>query len=114
MTLAQVEVPENARERGWDDFTAGASAKYTRAVTRALMEMQLPDAVSCPLLVAVGENETQPARQAARKLLALYPGAVGVIAPGLHHLWNLQDPDLFSAAVRAWVNGKDLPAKLTH
>jgi hypothetical protein len=96
----------------WDDLTAGATTEYTRAVTHALMEMELPGTVGCPLLVAVGEKETQPARDAARKLLKLYPSACGVVAPGLHHLWNLQDPVLFNETVRAWAAGKELPKKL--
>jgi pimeloyl-ACP methyl ester carboxylesterase len=107
--LDQLGVPDSGRELVWEDIVSGATPAYSRAVIRALMEMELPQAVSCPLLVAVGEKETPPARQAAKKLLRLYPQAQGIVVPGLHHLWNLQNPELFSNTVRAWVSGKKLP-----
>jgi pimeloyl-ACP methyl ester carboxylesterase len=111
-TLRSLAVPADCRELVWDDFLHGATVEYNRAVLLALMAMELPERVDCPLLVAVGEQETIPARQAARKLLSLYPQAWGVVAPGLRHLWNLQDPGLFSDTVRGFVTGRPLPEKL--
>lgn len=109
MTLQQLALPEAYRELVWEDLVSGASQAYSRAVIQSLMTMDLPAALACPLLVAVGEKETPPARQAAQKLLRLYPQAQGIVPPGLHHLWNLENPDLFSDTVRAWVSGKPLP-----
>lgn len=112
MMVRQLAVPQAMQELVWDDFVGGATAGYTRMVTRALMEMELPSEVNCPLLAAVGGKETSAARQAAAKLLRLYPAARGIRAPGLHHLWNLDAPDLFNRTARAWELGEDLPNEL--
>jgi pimeloyl-ACP methyl ester carboxylesterase len=113
-SLKTLGVPADYRDLVWDDFVQGGTEAYNRAVIHALMEMDLPAQISCPLLVAVGEKETQPARQAAQKLLKLYPQAVGISPPGLHHLWNLQDPDLFCETVRAFVTDRPLPERLAR
>lgn len=104
--LNQLAVPEKFRDLVWDDLIQGAAPAYTRSVLRALMDMDLPASIHCPLLVAVGEKETIPARDAAKKLLAMFPQAQGMVVQGLHHLWNLEDPDLFSNTVRVWVRGE--------
>ncbi|CPU63667.1 Uncharacterised protein [Mycobacteroides abscessus] len=31
------------------------------------------------------------------------PDAVVRLAPGMHHQWSAEDPDLFSAMIRSWV-----------
>jgi pimeloyl-ACP methyl ester carboxylesterase len=103
MTMKQLCVPEGARELVWDDFMRGATPAYTRQMIEALMTMELPETIDCPLLVTVGGKETLPARQAARKLLKCYPQARAQVAPGLHHLWNLENPDLFNQTVREFV-----------
>ena len=110
--LDALDVPPAHRDLVWEDLVEGSTEGYNRAIFKALMAMELPEQVGCPLLVAVGEKETIPARQAAQKLLARYPRAVGVTAPGLKHLWNLQDPALFSETVRAFATGRPLPEKL--
>jgi len=110
--LDALDVPEAYRGLVWEDLVQGSTVQYNRAVFQALMAMELPEQVNCPLLVAVGEKETIPARQAAQQLLARYPQACGVTVPGLRHLWNLQDPALFCETVRAFVAGRPLPEKL--
>jgi hypothetical protein len=53
-------------------------------------------------LVAVGGKETPFARSMARKLVSQIPGAEGILIPGLGHVWNMQDPQLFAQVARAW------------
>ncbi len=113
-SLDALEVPADFRDLVWDDLVEGSTEDYNRAIFKALMAMKLPEEIHCPLLVAVGEKETIPARQAAQKLLARYPQSVGVMAPGLRHLWNLQDPGLFSSTVHAFVTGRPFPERLTR
>jgi len=113
-TLRMLSVPDAYRDLVWDDLVEGATETYNRAVFKALMALELPAQINCPLLVAAGEKETLPARRAAQRLLALYPQAVGVSVPGLHHLWNLQDPGLFSETVRAFALGQPLPERLNR
>jgi len=76
------------------------------------MRQQLPESIASPLLVTVGEKETLPAKQAARKIAGLYPSATSRLIPKLGHVWALQDPDLFAATVKAWVNQTPLPSAL--
>jgi pimeloyl-ACP methyl ester carboxylesterase len=70
---------------------------------------QMPEAISQPLLMVVGEKEMKAARGIARGYLKRYPGAKGVVAPGASHAWCLQFPDLFAELVRRWVTDKPLP-----
>lgn len=112
MMFDQLHLPEAARSLVWDDFVAGTTPAYNRSVIKALMDMQLPVPTPYQMLVAVGEKETPAARQAAHKLLALYPSSIGVIAPDLRHLWNLEQPDLFTDTVHALISGGVLPKTL--
>lgn len=107
--LNDLAVPEQYRDLVMEDLVQGTSPAYLRSMLRAMMDLDLPKTVGCPLLVAVGEKEPIPARETAKKLLAMYPAAQGIVLPGLHHLWNLENSALFSDTVRAWVNGKSLP-----
>jgi len=112
-TLNQLAVPESMRHLVYDDLNKG-STQYTRDVIRELMSLDLPERIQCPLLVAVGENETWAARSAARTLLTRHPQAKGITVPGKHHLWNLDDPELFSKTVRAWMNDEPFPIGVTE
>ena len=38
--------------------------------------------------------------------------AKGVLAPGLHHAWNGENPELFTALIRASATGTPLPNEL--
>lgn len=75
-------------------------------------QIETPTADRWPVLVLVGEKETCTAKGMARRLAATIPGAVGRLVPGAGHLWNLQEPELFSATVRAWVTDEPLPPVL--
>ena len=111
-TIKQQGIPDQYRDLLYDDLLKTATESFTRTTIRALMSMQLPTAYAGPLLVCVGGKETPTARQAAQKLVDVLPNSRGVIAPGLKHVWNLQQPDLFSDTVRAWVMEHPLPAAL--
>ncbi|WP_127573820.1 alpha/beta fold hydrolase [Georgenia faecalis] len=69
-------------------------------------------AVPVPTLVLAGGRESRGITAAVRTLPALLPRAEGRVAPGLGHGWNVEDPELFTATVRAWVRGTPLPAAL--
>jgi pimeloyl-ACP methyl ester carboxylesterase len=108
----QFGIPPQYRDLFRDDMLASFDPSLNRRVTEALMTMVVPERAVVPTLVAVGSRETIPARQAARRLVTTIQGARGVVAPGLGHVWNLQDPDLFCGMVRAWVEGTPLPRSL--
>ena len=75
-------------------------------------EIVMPSTTTSPTLVAVGEKETFFARAAARSLCRGIPGAKGIMALGVGHVWNLQAPGLFTDMVRSWLQDLPLPLGL--
>lgn len=70
------------------------------------------NAVTVPLLFVTGEKDIALNRRSVVWLAGQAPCAVGVYAPGVHHGWNGEDPALFNAMTRAWIEGQPLPAPL--
>jgi pimeloyl-ACP methyl ester carboxylesterase len=109
-------------------FQFGISSKYTgilgedmkrmdpalmvEVLTQSYLDIRTPVRTSIPVLVAVGGKETPFAKSMARSLVRQIPGARGIIIPGLGHVWNMQDPQLFASVARAWFNEGKLPAEL--
>jgi hypothetical protein len=88
---------------------------FLRRLFAALTRLEMPRAVSAPLLVAVGSREPGASRlygRIATRALRLYPAARGVAMPGGDHAWPLQFPDVFAEMVRAWVTDRPLPSVL--
>lgn len=66
-----------------------------------------------PVLAVAGEKEAADVTGTLDAFTALLPNATTAVAPGAHHGWNGEFPDLFTAMIEAWVNDKPLPAALT-
>jgi pimeloyl-ACP methyl ester carboxylesterase len=105
-------IPEQYHDMFREDMLLTSYAAFYEHIFKSLMSMQLPCDSSVPTLVAVGERETIPAKQAAKKLVTCLKRSQGVIAPGVSHVWNLQAPDLFTEMVRAWIEDCPLPGAL--
>jgi pimeloyl-ACP methyl ester carboxylesterase len=103
---------EAQRALVYDDLLRAGDPGLNQRVARGLMAHRLPENSATPLLVLVGEQETAPAKAAARGPLSHIPGAVGRLVPGVNHVWNLQAPDLFNRVMRAWVTQTPLPPEL--
>ncbi len=112
MAVRQFGIPAEYADTFREDMALSTTAAFTRNYTRALMNMVLPEEVSVPVLVAVGQRETVVARRAAQKLVRRIPGAQGVQVPAVGHVWNLEAPALFTETVRAWIAGEPLPPSL--
>ncbi len=95
----------------YDDLVISSNTSFTLRLLEAIASLELPVHNPRPLLAVVGEKET-PAARAVVKDLAKLPNTTAVIVPKLHHLMAVQDPDVFCAIVRAWVERKPLPATL--
>jgi pimeloyl-ACP methyl ester carboxylesterase len=72
-----------------------------------------------PVLVVTGEHEYKQMKESARDLLAVLPHAQGRTIDfgkgstlAKEHNWALTAPQLFAAAVKAWVEDQPLPAKI--
>ena len=63
-------------------------------------------------LTVVGEKEMAINKRAALLVAETMPNAIHRVAPGCHHAWNGERPDLFNAMIRAWVDGTPLPDEL--
>lgn len=75
------------------------------------VKMQVPQSVTAPILVTVGQKEDVMMKRAAQRLGRALP-ARAVMAPGVGHIWNLEAPDLFTQTVRAWMTDQPLPTQL--
>ena len=65
--------------------------------------------IIAPTLAIAGGRDSAFVRDDSLTLIGeAIPDAVTAIAPGLHHHWNVEDPELFNDAVRAWVTGQTL------
>ncbi|MGD0353981.1 MAG: alpha/beta hydrolase [Dehalococcoidia bacterium] len=111
-TMHQQGIPTRYHELLHDDLLAGSSVQFMNHIITSLKELELPAQIDMPLLVCVGERENWLAKRIARGLLARFPSARGLVAPGGSHVWCLQFPGLFADMVRAWVTDKLLPPSL--
>jgi 3-oxoadipate enol-lactonase len=62
-------------------------------------------AIAVPTLVIVGEEDALTPVDDSRALTAAIPDSTLTILPGAGHLSNLETPEAFTAAVRAWLAG---------
>jgi len=61
------------------------------------------------ILAVAGEKESRLARAGLATLRALLPQARTWIAPGMHHVWSIEDAELFTRMVIGWVDDGSLP-----
>jgi pimeloyl-ACP methyl ester carboxylesterase len=106
LALGPYQVPAASRAALSSDLHRTFTPTLVRHLVEAMADQELPAAATAPTLVLAG------ARAAARRVLASVRGARGAVVPGAGHLWNLQEPALFVAVLRAWVSGAALPASL--
>ncbi|MBL8096434.1 MAG: alpha/beta fold hydrolase [Anaerolineales bacterium] len=95
-----------------EDLAAVPGDTLARFLLATYADILTPTATQSPTLVVVGNRETPFARWQARRLAETIPGARAARAPGLGHVWNLQNPNLFNAMVRAWMLDRPLPQEL--
>ncbi|MFZ4893554.1 alpha/beta fold hydrolase [Plantibacter sp. Mn2098] len=64
------------------------------------------ESVDVPTLVLAGAKEPRVARRSTTVIASVMPGAVAAVAPGVGHMWNIDDPELFGRTVRLWVRDR--------
>ncbi len=65
--------------------------------------------VQAPTVAVAGEKDSSAVTRGSLELLGRgIPGAVIAIAPGMHHQWNVEAPELFTSLVREWITGRTL------
>ncbi|MFN8528318.1 MAG: alpha/beta hydrolase [Anaerolineae bacterium] len=86
-----------------------------RRVWEEAAEFRVPASlreVNTPTLITAGSRESEIIVKAVGTIAQRMPRAQGRLAPGRGHGWNVEDPDLFTAMVRAWITGTPLPSRL--
>jgi pimeloyl-ACP methyl ester carboxylesterase len=111
LILHQFHIPQRYYDLLLEDVHAvkpEALSHFNHELTR----IELPHHVQAPLLILVGQKETFVAKRCAREMIQAIPGSLGMIAPDVGHVWNLEAPDLFAATIRAWITNASLPQEL--
>lgn len=70
----------------------------------------IPDAVlglvRARALAVAGERDSSAVTGGSlRRIARGIPGSLTAVAPGMHHQWNVEDVELFNAALRTWLEG---------
>lgn len=136
--MYRISIPPFRNSDGWIrlnmKYSAGIPAEYFAQFKKDFQDMtedefvnlmlanqgfRLPaglEKASAPTLVLAGKHEYLTMQQSVRELAAALPNATaGLINLGKdsslakEHNWALTAPQLFAAAVRAWVKGHPLP-----
>lgn len=69
--------------------------------------------LTAPILATVGEKESRTFRDALDEVTSRVPHAAARLAPGMHHIWDVEDPDLFHTTLAHWLaTGEPSPALL--
>ena len=69
--------------------------------------------LTSPFLAIVGEKEPRAIRDAMGEVTSRVPHAFARLAPGMHHVWDVEDPELFHDALAHWLTtGLPSPALL--
>ncbi len=58
--------------------------------------------------VAGGRDSPAIRRDSLARLRAAVPQARLAVAPGMHHQWNIEDVELFNAALRPWLTSREV------
>lgn len=114
-TLQQQDIPEKYYADLYEDILMSSTPKFLKPVYSELTKLEMPEQISCPLLVCVGEKEPGAAKlygQISLRPLKKYPSARGAVMPQGGHVWALQFPDIFAQMVRAWITDHPLPSIL--
>ncbi|MDF9875072.1 alpha/beta fold hydrolase [Cellulosimicrobium cellulans] len=98
-------IPADAR----DLFVRSGLAIRRETMARLLPDVyggRWPDGLAesgARVLAVAGGRDLRAARSALATIERRVPDAVARLAPGMHHQWSAEDPDLFSAMIRSWV-----------
>lgn len=68
--------------------------------------------VSAPLMAIAGEREMRYFHDCLQVVRAARPDATIGLAPGMHHAWNAEDPELFNRILRTWLDERAAHADL--
>lgn len=109
-----MHVPPEMRSAFTENLLAMSMEAYRR-ICKEVAYCHVPDSlrsVRVPTLITAGSRESKIITQGVRVISEMMPDAEGWFAPGLGHGWNVEDPSLFNAMIRAWITDAPLPSRL--
>jgi pimeloyl-ACP methyl ester carboxylesterase len=109
----QFGIPSQYIEVLGEDMKRMDPAVMVKVLMQSYLDIRTPVNTSIPVLVVVGGRETPFAKSMARDLTHQIPGAKGIVIPGLGHVWNMQDPQLFAMIARSWFIEGKVPERMT-
>jgi pimeloyl-ACP methyl ester carboxylesterase len=106
-----------------DDESLEMFLETARRTDAGALRRIADEAISAPLpaglerirtrtLAVAGMRDTKPARRAVAYLQAAMPHSAGRLVPGVGHIWNAEDPRLFTVMVRAWIDEERIHDRL--
>lgn len=104
-----------AAHPGYDEDARLNSGAHLAHIAVASAGFTVPDSLknsAVPTLFVAGGEELRFIRRQAASLAASMPNGANGVARGIGHDWPLQNPDLFSRTVRAWLSHEALPAEI--
>jgi pimeloyl-ACP methyl ester carboxylesterase len=93
----------------------GASPAVLQKLTRDSLHFALPAQlaqVNVAALLVAGEKEPGLVKDSLPVAAKALPNARACLAPGVNHVWNMENPALFNCTVEAWFTRQPLPAEL--
>jgi len=103
---ALFRIPADSREQYIRDASA-ASHRSNRAMLRETLNHRLPTGdfdFDGPVLAVAAERDSASVRRAFPTLQSVLPQTQTWIAPGVHHAWNAESPELFARMVTEYAD----------
>lgn len=108
---AAFRLPEDGRKT-YVEHGLSVSRETARRVLADVTAGGVPAGLAdftAPLLAVVGEREPESTRRSLHAIRAAAPHAKIHVAPGMHHIWNVEDVALFNETMRHWLDGEVHP-----
>jgi pimeloyl-ACP methyl ester carboxylesterase len=87
------------------EFHQGGARPMLSALAEADLRDVLP-AIAVPTLLVYGEEDQPSPLTVARTMHAAIPGSTLVVLPEVGHMSNIETPEAFNAAVRAFLDDR--------
>ncbi len=70
--------------------------------------------VTAPVIAVAGGRDSRAIRSdSLERLTEALPNAFRAVARGMHHQWNIEDVELFNAALRSWLTSREVSPLLS-
>lgn len=68
--------------------------------------------VEVPVLIIAGEKEYKVIKESLWDLVNIFTNSKAYFAPGVGHMWNIENPELFNRVLRSWIQDEELTTEL--